>query len=118
MIDLPSEARNLLYSSQQMEISKYLPHPIVLVWLDRADSTWQRLDSMLTGENWVKDITNTEELTITLHQLVPGKYAVWVQEAMLDDEPGREFILINSLDLKSIKDHDGLFGLQLDSFFK
>lgn len=119
--NLPYQIDSLLYNSQRQEILNRIPQPIVCLF-ERSDSpAWELLNGLLTGANLVLDLSKSREVDFTVHRLLPGVHAIWIQdeyeETRSSEEDHGECILINATDLQLLQD-GGMGGLALHHLFK
>jgi hypothetical protein len=113
--NLPWEIDELLYDWQRAEILKRIESPIVTV--TEKDPIWPVLDDMLTTFNNILSMTKSGEINCSVHELLPGVNAVWIMDDMELLPSPAQAILINGLDLESLRE-GGLDGLIRHHLFK
>jgi hypothetical protein len=104
-LNIPNRIDELLYDWQRAEILKRIPQPITCLFSDDPD--WASVDSLMVAENNVMHLSKSGDVEVTVHELLPGVYAVWIMDDYDYPEPTDpvdEAILINSMDLHIIRE--------------
>jgi len=113
--NLPWEIDEILYDWQRAAILKKLESPIVSI--TEKDPIWSRLDDMLTTFNNILQLSKSGEIECSVHELLSGVNAVWIMDDMGLSPSPAQAILINGLDLESLRE-GGMNGLIHHRLFK
>lgn len=113
METIPDEWNDIIYAWQEAEIRKRIQEPIA--WVGWSDPAWPELDRLAVADTLYSDLSDTG-VECTLHEMVPGKFVVWLQDTATQHS-GEEIILISASDLKIIRE-SGHFGLQIATLLK
>jgi hypothetical protein len=117
---IPAEVEDLLYDWQKFEIVKKIAAPIVAI--DRADLAWDEVDVVMNPNNLVIDISRDGVSQVTIHEILPGRFACSViddYDYIDEDDPRRleEQILVSAADL-AILQQGGMDSLIAATLFR